>query len=496
MEPTIKPTRALSKLKTDLLYYPWQVKGIRFGCERGSFANFDDMGLGKSIQALSVAAVFHDEGLVKRVLVVAPGGLVGNWAEEITNNTRFSFVELSGSVPDSAQKQIIDEGAHQVDIVIASYNMLVKWFEPLKAMGFELAIWDEAHQFKDRTTMRSKAVRRFDAPTWNIVLTGTPLLNQTPTELWPIFNKVDPDLFPNYWRFRNRYAVYGGYQGRQIVGTKNSKELHELLDAISIRRTKSELGLVDPIVTPIYLDLEPEQRRLYDQIKEEELLELPGEPTPLEIKNALDKFTRLIQVCGTTAAFEGYDDVSCKLDWAVDYIKEVVKQRGEAIVVFTRFRSVQDALHTRLITQGIDFRFIHGDVAQDQRAPIVKAWREDAARGLPQVMTATYGVGGVGLNMTAANEVIRLDRLFVPKLNDQAVDRVNRLGRDMSRGPVMVWDPVCRRTIEQRIEAINRTKRKIFSEIVEGKDLDPSWKEKLVRAVLSDEDTNNEGEAA
>lgn len=491
MKPTIKPTRQLAKLRPDLLYHPWQVDGIRMGARMGSFMLNDDMGLGKSIQALTVAAILHDKGVAKRILIGCPGGLVGNWQEELEKNTLFTSIGLNGDVTAKQQEKLLKEyEAGEADILVASYDMLVKhqaWFH---AFPWDVAIYDECHQLKERTSLRSRAIigRQEDNWTgiparWNMMLTGSPILNNV-LDLWTLLHKVDPVRFPNFWVFRNRYAVFGGYKGKQCVGVKNEAELHSLLADYMIRREKSEVGITDPIITPIYLELTKLQRKLYDQVFEEEILDVPGLDDPLELDNALVKFGKLKMICGTTATIEGYEDSSTKLDWMMGRVGEILYDDQEPVVIFTQFRGVLAAAEERMRKKGWDPLVLHGDVPQADRAPLVKEWREDSLqREMHRPLLSMYQVGGVGLNMTAAHQVIRLDKLFVPKLNDQAVDRVNRLGRDTTKGPVRVWDPICRGTIEKRIERINETKARIFASVVDGQE-DPTWKRRLVMAVL------------
>jgi SNF2 family DNA or RNA helicase len=205
---------------------------------------------------------------------------------------------------------------------------------------------------------------------------------------------------------------------------------------------------------------------------------------PMEIENALTKFLRLKQVCGTPAALEfedgtKYKDESAKLDRAEEMCEEIVTEQGEHVVVFTQFRSVQRCFAERLEKRGIKHYQLHGDIEMSERVPIVKKW----GKGEPAVIICMLQVAGVGLNMTAANKLIFLDKLFVPKLNEQAEDRIHRIGASTTQ-PVQIYELQMRKTIEQRVESILKTKRQLFDDVVET----DSWKKKLYAALMAEDD--------
>lgn len=479
---------SLVKIRDETHFYDHQIKGVRQMAKMGSLLLADDMGLGKSLQALTVAAIDFEVGRAKRVLVVAPASLKGNWAEEIPTHTHFTFAVLDGT-PKQRTKQL---ETFDADILIVNYEQMIPHVSDFNRMSFDIAIYDEAHYMKNPKSKRTKAAQALVAAR-HLLLTGSPLLNQV-NELWSLLHRIDPGRWPRYWTFVNRYAVWGGFQDREIVGVKNQAELHEGLKTVMIRRMKADaLDLPEKQHIPIWFDLTPEQRTLYKQAVREMKVDLPGDPNGMELENALTRFLRLKQICGTTACLPGHADHSSKLDHAVG-TKEAPGMlvnciRGdefgdpEPVVVFTQFRGVQEALATRLLAAGIDFRLLHGDVPASDRVPLVRAWAEDAQQGRPQVLIAMLQVAGVGLNMTAAKKAIFLDKLFVPKLNEQAEDRLHRIGSDKTQ-PVQIFEFLCRNTIEQRIELILKRKVKTFGQLVE----DSKWKRRLYKELMEGND--------
>jgi SNF2 family DNA or RNA helicase len=463
-----------------VLYYPHQVDGIRELCKRKSFLLADDMGLGKSLQALTVFGVDVVRGWASTMLIVCPVTLKGNWADEIQRFTRFQFAVLDGSPTQRAKQLIQFAELNGPKILIINYEQVAPHKAELNAMNFDIACFDEAHYLKNHKAKRTQACLSVNSRR-SFLLTGTPMLNHV-NELWALLHRISPNEYPKYWSFLNRYAVFGGYKDKQIVGVKNEKELTERLQRVMLRRLKKDvLNLPEIQIIERRVDLAPEQREVYQQIVEDMRVARPEDMDDEDIENALTKFLRLKEVCGTTKKFTGVD-ISSKLDLAVADAIELL-QNDYRPVVFTQFREVQECFATRLDKEAPEFDIwtLHGDVKMSDRVPIVREWSNDPK---PGAIVCMLQVAGVGLNMTASRHAMFLDKLFVPGLNQQAIDRLHRIGQDETQ-PVQVFEYICRNTIENRVNQINRIKSKLFGEIVES---DPGWKRKLLKAIMEDDD--------
>jgi len=480
---TTATRKQLDYIKSTVEFYPHQIDGVRELARMNSFLLADEMGLGKSLQALTVAAVDFQMGFASRVLVVAPASLKGNWQEEIAEHTLFRSVVLDGT--PKKRSAIIEDFVQSDDhILVTNYEQIIPHLNELNAIEFDIVIYDEAHYIKNPKAKRTKATQGLRAKR-HFLLTGSPMLGHVP-DLWSLMYRIDPSMEKFYF-FCNRYAVYGGFKDKQIVGVKNRDELYERLQKVMVRRLKNDvLDLPEKQYITIRLDLSPLQRKLYDDIKDEMKLAAPDPTTAssMEIENALTKFLRLKQVCGTPATlkFEDgtkYPDESAKLDRASEMIEEIVKELGEHVVVFTQFRDVQRCMVERLTKVGIPSYQLHGDIPNADRVPAVTAWKN----GEPSAMVAMLQVAGVGLNMATARKAIFLDKLFVPKLNEQAEDRIHRIGSSTTQ-PVQIYQLAMRRTIEQRVEAILKTKRQLFDDVVET----DSFKRKLYAALMADDE--------
>lgn len=470
--PTTTRKSLMPYLFDEVEFYPHQVEGIRKLARIPHFILADQMGLGKSLQALTVFAIDVKLGKAKTLLVICPVSLRRNWADEVEKFTTFPYLllgqephpsklgrykVLTGKARSQQLKDFLAEDGPRV--VICNYEQVVAHGPELN--GFDMAVLDEAHMIKNPDSKRTKAamaVRRGRTA----LLTGTPILNNV-SELWPLLHMVDPVRWPNSRRFLNRYATYGGYENRQITGAKNVKELNEVLAHVMLRRMKSEvLTLPEPKIIQVNVPLHDVQRKLYDEVEDNLMLPDPN-GNPQEIANALVKFLRLKQICGSSATVEGYDDYSFKLDRTIEIAGEAM-QNGDKVVIFTQFRKIQELICRRLVKAGHGvIGELHGDVPSGDRQGVVKSWTDYP---YPAPLVCMIQVAGIGLNMVAARTGIFADKLFVPGLNDQAIDRMHRIGQQ-SVHPVEIYEIIASGTVEQRIEKILKTKRHTSKEIVE-----------------------------
>ena len=478
METTVPTTPRKSMepwIKDEVEYYPHQIAGIRTLAKVRSFILADDMGLGKSLQSLTLFAIDVVRGYATKAIVVAPVNLKWNWQDEIEKFTGFPCVVLDGT-PKKREEQLLEfEATEGPKILIVNYEQVIAHHTRLDRYRFDIAMFDEAHYLKNPKAKRTKACLSMFSRR-SFLLTGTPLLNHV-HELWTLLHRVDPIRWPKYYSFVNRYAVFGGFKDKQIVGVKNEREIADELQKVMLRRLKSEvLNLPDVQVLERRVNMLPEQQKLYDEVVNEMKLTRLGEESPDAIENALTKSLRLLQICGSTSIFTG-EDKSAKLDLALEDEMELIAN-GHRTVVFSQFRHVQAAYRERLQAVGIPTWEINGSVAKEDRSNIVKQW----GMSQPGVLIAGTQVAGVGLNMTQSRHGAFLDKLYVPGLNQQAIDRLNRIGASETQ-PIQFRDYLTRNSVESRVNQILSIKKKVSADVVEA---DPQFRKKIYQAMMEE----------
>ena len=472
--------KSLTKIKDETDYYQHQVDAVRWAVRKPSFLIADEMGLGKSLSAATVAAVDFERGQARTILIVVPAFLRYNWLEELEKHTQYKVMVLAGT--PVYRRAAVENFPHSgFDVLIVSYDTLVNDKDYFDTVSWDIVIVDEAHYIKNPSSQRSKAVRMLRRRR-GFLLTGSPMLNR-PDELWALLNFMDPHRFKNRYQFRSRFCVMGGFKMKEIVGVKNKGELRGIMDEYMIRRLKRDcLDLPEKQIVRLKVDLHPDQKKIYDRMETELLLEIPDEPDPLEAENILVKMLRLKQICGTPAVF-GFADDSYKLDKMMEMVLEFTRDdpdQQSPVVVWTQFRGVMEYAAKRMIAAGVPVWQLHGDVKQEHRMAIINEWAKTKDTNQPGVLLVMLQMG-LGLNLTAADKAIFIDSLYVPKLNEQAEDRIHRIGASTTK-PVQIYYLITRGSVEERIEQILRSKRKLFNELIET---DPKWKAKLLAGLAS-----------
>ena len=459
-------------------YYDHQVKGVRWMLRHRNFLLADDMGTGKSLQALTTFAADVHRGWATTMLIVCPIILKDNWRDEIQKFTTIPCTVLDGG-PDARAVQIagfmLQAGPR---ILITNYETVHAELDLLNALHFDVLLLDEAHHIKNPEAKRTQSVLQLYSHR-TFVLTGTPMLNRI-TELWPLLHRIDPKLFPNYYKFMSRYVVRGGHNKKEIVGIKNENELIERLSNVMIRRLKKDvLDLPEVNRVERILSLYSDQQTVYDKIADELILPRP-DASEEEIKSHLTKMLRLKQVCGNLMEFTG-KDVSAKMDAALVDDSALI-ETGEKIVIFTQFRSVMDLYAQRLrrIYPDLPIFELHGGVPKNDRHPMTKRW---AAVTGSAVLICMLQIASEGLNLVASKNVSFLDELWTPGKNQQAVDRVHRIGADVTQ-PVTVRTYLCKDTVEERVKQVLTQKSALITGIIE---MSPGWQRVLVDALREQE---------
>lgn len=460
-------------IKDEVKFYEHQVECVRGWWKKRSFILADDMGLGKSLQALSIYGmrlwVQNKKGMpLGDMLVVCPVSLKYNWLDEIDRFTGYHGMVLEGA-PAKRRKQLeMFASLPAPKVLIVNYEQVIAHLKELNDLEFDMVAADEAHYLKNHKSKRTKAYRGLKAKS-HLMLTGTPLLNN-PSELWVMLDRVAPGKWGTYYQFIRRYCAFGGYEGKQILGVKNEAELRQKMAPYMLRRLKKDvLDLPEVQIIRRELRLLPEQKKVYNEIIEMMRIQDADENSAMgaNIDNPLTKYLRLKQVCGTLATVLGPDkDVSCKLDAAIEDMETFISN-GEKVVVFTQFRGVLDAYSKRLEKNfpKVTLFYLHGGIDKDDRQNIAKAW---ASVDGPAIILGTFPVMSVGLNLTAAKVMQFLDKDYVPAINQQAIDRCNRIGASTTQ-PIQVFEYIAAKTAEERIEKLLEQKIAINDAVIEKK---------------------------
>ncbi len=417
----------------------------------------DDMGLGKTAMLLALCAHDHEGP----TLVVAPTSVVGNWmreAERFTPDLRV-VVHHGGTRGDPVA------AAAKADIVVTSYGLLRRDAR-LAQVAWHRVVLDEAQAIKNPQTATAKASRALTVR-HRIAATGTPVENHL-DELWSIMAFTNPGLLSTRTAFATQYQLGGA--GNEDLDAERLAHLRRRIAAFVCRRTKTDPGIVDELPDRIVVRddclLTGEQVALY-QATARAMLDEVSEITEAKRRrlHVFAGIAKLKQICNHPASLVADDTSelagrSGKLDRLVELAEEIV-DADEAVVVFSQYAGFLRRIAPHLgEALGLDVPVLHGGVPRTRRDQIVEQFSAGSGAG---VLAVSLRAGGTGLNLVRANHVIHFDRWWNPAVEDQASDRVWRIGQ--TRG-VEVHTLVCPGTIEERIAAVIEAKRALAGSVI------------------------------
>lgn len=417
----------------------------------------DDMGLGKTLQAITAITQHKGDHPHSLSIIVCPTSLVHNWKEEFLKfNPKLKVLPVDGT-PTQRKKLLTD--VKQFDAVITSYSLLQKDVEIYKGIPFDYAILDEAQHIKNRGTRNAKSVKMIQAK-HRLILTGTPIENSL-DELWSLFDFLMPGLLSSYDRFVEKYIR----TPNQSQGT-SIEVLRRKVSPFILRRMKkdvaSELPPVSEIVYHCHLsDIQRELYHSYAQSAREELSRLVKKEGFDKIQiHVLATLTRLKQICCHPAIFakdkpEMGD--SAKYEMFLELLQTLIESKHKT-VIFSQYTRMLGIMREDLLQRGIPFEYLDG--SSKNRMSIVKRFNEDEK--IP-VFLVSLKAGGSGLNLVGADTVIHYDMWWNPAVENQATDRVHRIGQKNS---VSAYKLVTLNSIEEKIIDLQNRKRGIVKKVI------------------------------
>jgi len=443
--------------------YPYQMYGYRWLTRlhnlRIGGLLADDMGLGKTVQAIAHLLYLKEHGESGPHLIVVPKTLIENWYREIE---QFSKGSISVLPYVGAGRSASTESLARVDVVLTTYEALRRDQIKLGMVPWNMVLCDEAQYVKNPTAQRTSAVKAMKSR-HRAALTGTPVENGL-IEFWCIMDFVQPGLLGSWADFRENYE-------RPIVeGLEEDRNRHveELLHKIRgyyLRRMKSEYLRALPEKTLEFKEvpLSEEQFEVYREIAR--VGKAGGKGA------ALAAIQKLLIVSAHPWALGGhnrhgtpsYVTVCPKLEKTLEIIEQV-KAASEKVIIFTDFKAVQRILQQAILLRfGIWVDIINGDITGNRQI-IIDIFAEKEGFN---IMILGHQVGGVGLNITAANHVIHYTRPWNPAKENQATDRVHRIGQEK---PVTVYYPIVKDqrfvTVEERLHKLIKSKEELARDIL------------------------------
>lgn len=498
------------KNEHDSILYPFQVPGRDFLVTAKNALLGDEMGSGKTLQTLAALRATD----AYPALIVCPNSVKRNWANEVRKwLPEANPIVVAGS---AAKRRKILDGARDVERAVIIMNIeSIRLHSRLAAYGsvrlkrciecdpkhgdktlktsrcevhakelngfdFKACVLDEAHRVKDPKALQTRAIWHvFHSPSveYRWALTGTPVANH-PGDLWSILHTIDPDEFPRKSAFLDRYALkeFNAFGGMDILGLNpdTKEEFFSLIDPMFRRMLKREVLTQLPEKTFITREVEmsPKQRKVYESM-DDHAIAILDDDTKLVADGNLAAATRLLQFasayCDIDTDHPGHDQDDPKT-WKItmadpspkiDELMAIIRDDPEKpLAIAAEHRQLIDLAAKRLQAEGIEFGRITGGVSEAERAATVQAFQD----GKLKYVLFTYKAGGIGVNLTRTDTLVRLQRPWSMVDLLQGEDRVHRIGSEQHEN-VTIIDIITGGTIEERQLDVLQAKRLRANEI-------------------------------
>ena len=420
-----------------------------------SFGLLMEMGTGKTKVILDLLGYYKETLEVNPALVVCPVSVMDNWSAEVQKHQpAIRCMVLSGTREERLKLLAtgIQQGYH---LFVINYESAWRLEDELARVNWGVMVLDESTRIKHRSSQQAKGIMRIAKRVKRkYIMSGTPMPN-SPLELFNQIRFLDERVFgSNFYVFRDRYAILGGYQGYQIIGWKNLEELAKKLNGITYRVLKKDcLDLPDKVYKVYKLTMPDKFKKVYDQFAEEMVAEIAG--TTIMATVVLAKLTKLRQLTSGFVYDENRNAILIDEQLKLKQLEEILDEISgrHKVVIWTSFRHEMDIVCKMLDSKKLKWVKIDGTVPQDQRQAAIRSYQEDDN---VRVFVGQQHAGGLGITLTAGDYCIFFSNDYSPEIRLQCEDRLHRIGQ---KNTVTYIDLIIKGTIDVSIMRMLRKKQ-------------------------------------
>lgn len=418
----------------------------------------DDMGLGKTVQVIALLNYIRSQKHEKALLIV-PASLIGNWISELAKFAPSLNYYVIHPSENKVLETKVDALGKEYDLYITTYGMLSK-HDWLKTITWDSLILDEAQAIKNPGTKQTKSVKQLKA-SYKLAMTGTPIENRL-ADLWSLFDFLNKGLLGSAKEFTN-------FTRKLQENQDGYARLKRVVSPFILRRLKTDKTVISDLPEKIemktYSTLTKKQVVLYNKIVNDLKTKLESTEAGIQRKGlVLTSLMKLKQICNHPDQFMGQNDYAEDESGKYARLREICEtlyEKRERVLIFTQFKEITEPLKRFLETifqhKGL---VLHGGTAVTKRKDLVAKFQ--GAEYVP-FMVLSIKAGGVGLNLTSANNVIHFDRWWNPAVENQATDRAFRIGQKKN---VIVHKFITKGTIEEKIDLMIEDKAQLLQEII------------------------------
>lgn len=449
--------------------FEYQLDGIRYGLQEGheKWLLTDAPGLGKSLQILYIAQELKKQKKIEHCLIICGiNTLKTNWKKEVEKHTNLSCrilgerVNKKGTVNYAGLKERLEDLNSKIKEFFVITNIeTLRNNDVIKAINggknnFDMIVLDEAHCCKTPTAIQTKNFLKLNKAKYRIAATGT-LLTNSPLDAYVPLKWIGKER-ANYTTFRYYYVNYGGPFNNEILGYKHMDILKEQLNKCSLRRTKDLLDLPEKNIINELVDMGDKQQQLYKNIVDGIVSQV--DKVHISTSSLLAMVARLRQATACPSMLTTENIPSAKIERCKDLIEQIVSN-GEKVVVYSTFKETLNVLKNEL--KDYNVLLCTGDVKDVIISDNIDKFQNDSKY---QIMLATWSKMGTGITLTSANNAIFVDCAWTQANNQQAEDRIHRIG---SKKPVFIYYLWANDTIDMRVKELVEDKSLVANYVID-----------------------------
>lgn len=457
----------LPKFKTTPFDY--QLEGIKYGLQSNNekWLLTDAPGLGKSLQILYIAQELKKQKKINHCLIICGiNTLKTNWKKEIEKHTNLSCKILGERVNKKGiinyagiKERLEDLNSKLSEFFIITNIETLRNDEIIKAINsgknsFDMIVLDEAHCCKTVTAQQTKNFLKLNKAKYKIAATGT-LLTNSPLDAYVPLKWIGKER-ANYTNFRYYYVNYGGPFNNEILGYKHIDVLKEQLDKCSLRRTKDLLDLPEKTIIHEIVDMNDKQQSFYKNIVDGIVSQV--DKVNITTTSLLAMIARLRQATACPSILTTESIQSSKIERCKDLVEQIISN-NEKVVIYSTFKETLNVLEKELKNHKV--LLCTGDVKDNIISDNIEKFQNDNNY---KIMLATWSKMGTGITLTAANNAVFIDCAWTQANNQQAEDRIHRIG---SKKPVFIYYLWANNTIDMRVKELVEDKSLIANYVID-----------------------------
>lgn len=448
---------------------PYQIAGLNWlvSLHENNISGIlaDEMGLGKTLQTISFLGYLR---YIKNIpgphLVIVPKSTLDNWSREFAKWTPDVKTFILHGDKDTRNELIKNRLlACDFDVVITSYEIVIREKAQFKKIQWQYIVIDEAHRIKNEESMLSQIIRMFHSKN-RLLITGTPLQNNL-HELWALLNFILPDVFSDSETFDEWFQSSSNDEEGAVASEEDKQDLivqqlHKVLQPFLLRRIKNDVekSLLPKKELNLYIGLSEMQKKWYRKILEKDIDAVNGANGKRESKTRLLNIVmQLRKCCNHPYLFEGaepgppyttdehlvYNSQKLKV---LDHLLKKLKAEGSRVLIFSQMSRVLDILEDYSFFRGYEYCRIDGQTDHADRVQSIDEYNKPGSSKFLFLLTTR--AGGLGINLTSADVVVLFDSDWNPQADLQAMDRAHRIGQTKQ---VKVFRFVTENSIEEKV---------------------------------------------